>query len=235
MRSMLGARGITCVIGAEHHASLLGPIGSAFLSLDIWVDTADAEDAAALLRDLRENNPGELAAEVDPGVPDDEREGDGEWVPRAHAILAGAGSSASRGAAVHGDPDDGPGELAERPTGELAERPDDDVAAIRARVYQRRRAIVALLSGTFLTFGTAHIFTGAWVRGLALAALEVFGLLQISAGNPLGGVAVAAAIATDVVGTAWRLRAAAQAALPPARLTRPAPKPELPPARIESP
>jgi hypothetical protein len=200
---MLGARGITCVIGAEHHASLLGPIGSAFLSLDIWVDTADAEDAAALLRDLRENNPGELAAEVDPGVPDDEAEGDGEWVARAHAELAGAGQLAVR-------PDDGA----------LAERPDDDVAAIRARVYQRRRAIVALLSGTFLTFGTAHVFTGAWFRGLALAALEVFGILQVTAGNPLGGVAVAAAIVTDVVGTAWRLRAEAQAALPPARLTR---------------
>src|SRR5215831_13046420 len=55
VRSVFAARGIPVVIGAEHHASLLGPIGSSFLSLDIWVAEEDAEDAAALLRDLREH------------------------------------------------------------------------------------------------------------------------------------------------------------------------------------
>jgi putative signal transducing protein len=56
VRSMFAARGIDVVIAAEHHASLLGAIGSSFLSLDIWVAAAEAEDASALLRDLRESH-----------------------------------------------------------------------------------------------------------------------------------------------------------------------------------
>lgn len=53
MKSAFGAFEIDVVIAAEHHASLLGAVGSNFLSLDIWVDADDAEEAAALLRDLR--------------------------------------------------------------------------------------------------------------------------------------------------------------------------------------
>src|SRR4051812_12815132 len=62
IRSVFAARGVGVVIGAEHHASLLGPIGGSFLSLDIWVARDEAEEAAALLRDLREGGPGEDAA-----------------------------------------------------------------------------------------------------------------------------------------------------------------------------
>ena len=50
---MFAARGIDVVVGAEHHASLLGPLGAPFLSLDIWVAEEDGEEAAALLHDLR--------------------------------------------------------------------------------------------------------------------------------------------------------------------------------------
>ena len=53
VRSVFDAHEIGVVIGAEHHASLLGPVGGAFLSLDVWVAEADAEEAAALLHDLR--------------------------------------------------------------------------------------------------------------------------------------------------------------------------------------
>jgi hypothetical protein len=53
VKSAFAAFEIDLVIAAEHHASLLGAVGSNFLSLDIWVDGDDAEEAAALLRDLR--------------------------------------------------------------------------------------------------------------------------------------------------------------------------------------
>jgi hypothetical protein len=53
VKSAFAAFEIDVVIAAEHHASLLGAVGSSFLSLDIWVDGDDAEEAAALLRDLR--------------------------------------------------------------------------------------------------------------------------------------------------------------------------------------
>src|SRR5258705_6394707 len=67
IRSMFAARGIDVVIGAEHHASLLGPIGASFLSLDIWVASDDAEEAAALLRDLREAGPADAGDDAAAG------------------------------------------------------------------------------------------------------------------------------------------------------------------------
>jgi hypothetical protein len=86
IRSMFAARGIGVVIGAEHHASLLGPIGGSFLSLDIWVASDDAEEAAALLRDLREGGHAEGGTEDaadaeaggEPAPPDEPDDDDGE-------------------------------------------------------------------------------------------------------------------------------------------------------------
>jgi hypothetical protein len=180
VQSMFDARGIATVIGAQHHASLLGPIGSAFLSLDIWVDADDAEEATALLRDLREHD-----ASQDAG-------GDGD-------AADGAGAGATPG------PDDD--------DDDAAEGPDD---AARARTH-RRRAIVAVMFGTFVTFGAAHLVTGAWLRGLALAAIEILGIRQAGAGDSLGIVAIVGAIIADLTGTMWRLRAASRTAIPVAR------------------
>lgn len=168
VRSMFAARGIGVVIGAEHHASLLGPIGGSFLSLDIWVASDDAEDAAALLRDLREGGP----AEADAGT---------EAAP-----------------------------------------PDEDDAELeherKVRTEQRQRAGLAILLGCFVTFGTAHMVTGAWVRGLVLAAIEVVGIRYLVHGEKLGTAIILAAVIADLTGALWRLRG--QQTLPTARVHR---------------
>jgi len=171
LRSMFAARGIPIVVGAEHHASLLGALGSSFLSLDIWVDDEESEEATALLRDLRER-----------GTPDDRRE-DAESLALE-------------------DDDDDPGE------------------SVQAQLERRRRTGVVLLLGVFITFGTAHMFTRAWVRGLALASVQIAGIFQIAHGHPAGGVAVAAAVATDFLGALSRVRATRAPELPVARTRR---------------
>lgn len=210
VRSMFAARGIQVVIGAEHHAGLLGPIGGAFLSLDIWVAEDAAEDAAELLRDLREGD-AETAPDPTAGLdPDDQAfddDGDGEWRVR--------------------------GAAGEEPAAQVALEREAD--ALRMRAYQRRRAVVAVLSGMFLTFGTAHMFTGAWGRGLWLAALQVFGIYQLSQGNKAGVAAIAAAIVLDLTGTMWRVIAARRALDDTPALAAAEGRPQLPEARINPP
>jgi hypothetical protein len=175
IRSVFTARGIGVVIGAEHHASLLGPIGGAFLSLDIWVASEDAEEAAALLRDLREGHAAGDAAEA--ALPD--------------------------------------GEASDAPPDE----DDDELAYERTlRTEQRRRAGLAILFGCFVTFGTAHMVTGAWARGLVLATTEVVGIRYLVAGEKLGTAIILAAVIADLTGALWRLRR--RRTLPTARVHR---------------
>jgi hypothetical protein len=183
VRSVFAARGIAVVIGAEHHASLLGPIGGAFLSLDLWVASEDAEDAIALLRDLREG--GSADGQADAGT-------------------------------------DGPGGADDQAIPGQAEADAEDAAELdherRIRAEQRRRASLALLLGCFVTFGTAHMVTGAWARGVVLAALEAIGIRYLVLGQKFGTAIILAAVITDLVGALWRLRL--QRTLPTARIHR---------------
>jgi putative signal transducing protein len=189
VRSLFSAHGIAVVVGAEHHASLFGPMGASFLSLDIWVDEVDHEEAAALLQDLRER---------------DER-GD---------------QADDDGADVDGDHDGGDG----ADGGDGGDGGDDgDTAShsVQQLIDRRRHTGAVLLLGACITFGTAHMFTGAWLRGLVLAAIEILGLRQLGddhARHLVGGIAVAAAIATDLIGALWRVRAASRPDLPAARV-----------------
>lgn len=176
---MFAARGIDVVVGAEHHASLLGPLGASFLSLDIWVAEADGEEAAALLRDFREGDGG--------------------------ADLGGDAGGPFDGALVVDNDDDG--DL----TGGVAQ----------ARTDLVRRTVLALLLGCCVTFGTAHMSTRAWMRGIALAGLEILGLRYVFARDALGVFLIVAAVVYDVVGALWRVRTAPRATLPVARLRSP--------------
>ena len=175
---MFSAHGIAVVIGAEHHASLLGPLGGSFLSLDIWVDAEDGEEAVELLRDLRER---------------DERGDEDE------AAQAGAEADAGRSGSADDDRDD-PG------------------SSVQLRIDQRRRTGAVLLLGCIVTFGTAHMFTRAWMRGLVLAAIELAGIMHLWNGRSIGGVVVVAAILTDVIGALRRVWTAPRSGLPTARL-----------------
>lgn len=182
VRSMFSARGIGVVIGAEHHASLLGPIGGAFLSLDIWVASEDAEEAAELLRDLREGGPA-------------------------------AGDEASAA------PPDGEAGAAPREENQDEDEDDRELEHEReVRTEQRRRAGLAILLGCFVTFGTAHMVTGAWARGLVLATIEAVGIRYLVLGEKLGTAIILAAVITDLIGALWRLRR--RRTLPTARIHR---------------
>jgi hypothetical protein len=190
IRSVFSARGIAVVIGAEHHASLLGPIGGAFLSLDIWVASEDAEEAAALLRDVREGGP---AAEDDAAPPDPAEAAEADAAPP---------DPAEADAEAENDAED-----------------DAELAYERqVRTEQRRRAGLAILLGCFITFGTAHMVTGAWARGAVLAALEVIGIRYLVLGQKFGTAIVLAAVITDLAGAMWRLRR--RRTLPTARIHR---------------
>ena len=175
VRSMFAARGIAVVIAAEHHASLLGAIGSGFLSLDIWVAAEDAEDAAALLRDQRESD------ESDAGA-----------------------------AATDGASDSDPADACDT----------DDDFDIQAYTERRRRTGLAILLACFVTFGTGHMVTGAWLRGVVLAAIETIGIRLLVHGNRIGSALIVATVAADLIGALWRLRAASPPPLPVARIRR---------------
>lgn len=60
VRSMLAAHDIESVVSGEQHANLLGGLGGALISLDIWVAAEDAEQASELLRELREGTHDDL-------------------------------------------------------------------------------------------------------------------------------------------------------------------------------
>lgn len=74
VRAAFEAHDIPVLINAEHHAGMLGGLGGTFVPLHIYVDEADAEDAAALLADVRARD---RAAELDEVVdPEDDAEAD---------------------------------------------------------------------------------------------------------------------------------------------------------------
>ena len=189
---MFSARGIPVVVGAEHHSSMLGGLGGGFLSLDIWVAEEDSEEAAALLRDVREpveSRDGELTDDelsADP-VPDGDETSFSTSQADAAAALAPAAS---------------------------AEEQDD----FHRFIERRRRTGIALLLGCCITFGTAHMFTRAWLRGLALAGLELLGILKLAAGERIGTLAIVGAVTVDIIGAVWRVWTQDRPALPEARL-----------------
>jgi hypothetical protein len=222
VRSVFAAHGIGAVIGAEHHAGLLGPLGGAFLSLDISVAEDDAEDAVALLRDLRERSAGGAPGDEDEDEDEDEAEDEAidtdEGVETADAADA---AGVTTDTAADANPAAAAGSSVARPAGTRQPRPASPSSpgeSLRWRLERRRRTAAVLLLGAFLGFGTAHMFTRAWLRGITLAGLEILGLRELASGNPLGGVMVASAILYDLFGAMWRVRTQPRTTLPVARL-----------------
>jgi hypothetical protein len=98
---------------------------------------------------------------------------------------------------------------------------ESSASSIDARIGRRKGTGIVLLLGMCVTFGTAHMYARAWMRGISLAALEVVGLFQLAHSPAQGAALVSAAIITDVVGAILRVRAdTALVRLPAARLRR---------------
>jgi hypothetical protein len=102
------------------------------------------------------------------------------------------------------------------------EDPDDRDRPIQHwGIESRRRTGVVLLLACCVTFGTAHLYTRAWMRGFALAAIEIVGLRQIGAHTGIGAAMVAGAVAADLIGAMIRVRRQVRdARLPTAHLRR---------------
>jgi hypothetical protein len=164
VRSVFDAHDLPVVINGEMHASAMGGLAG-FVGLEIFVDAADAEDAIALLHDIRAGEHAVSEHDDLPGSGDgpqereerDERDdAAGVWDARQDAAVATGAAAASRAAAKGFD--------------------------------TRRRSVGAvLLLSVVLGFGTAHMSTGAWGRGLALASLNAVGIALVVGGDPLGG------------------------------------------------
>lgn len=187
IRSVFEAHEIHVAIGAEEHASMLGGLGGAFVPLHVTVDEADAEEAVALLHDIREGD--HATVEGDTGDdPDDDVDGtEDQWKrepPEALAVTDGEES-------------------------------------IEVRIARRRRTMVALLLAFCISFGTAHMFTRAWLRGMILAGVEALGFAYLAVNPALGGCMVGGAIFADAVGSIWRIsQGTALPRLPAARVVR---------------
>ena len=184
VRSVFDAHELPVVINGENHASALGGLGG-FIRLDILVNSEDAEQAAALLNDIRTGEHA-MAEDADPtdaidagdDAPDaaarDERaDAEGVWHSKHDELAAAA-----------------PGTPAATPT-----RFDT----------RRRRTGIALLLSVFPGFGAAHMSTGAWGRGFVIAALNVVGVWYLRSDPILVGWLLVGARLADIVGALWRV------------------------------
>lgn len=131
------------------------------------------------------------------------------WVAAADAEQAAellrdfrAGGEAADGA------DDAAADGGEAGDGEGEEDAGDEDVAVEIRVERRKRTGVALLLGACVTFGTAHMYAGAWKRGVALAAIDILAFRQlVTTFAPLAAAIWCASIVVDILGAALQIRA----------------------------
>jgi hypothetical protein len=176
VRSVFDAHELPVVINGEMHASAMGGLGG-FVSLDILVDADDAEEAAALLRDIREGDHAVSEADELPDDPDGDERADAQGVWDAKRVAA-------------------PAAVAAAPT----------ATATSGFDTRRRRTGIVLLFSVLVGFGTAHMATGAWGRGIAIAIVNVVGIgYAVSGDVTVGGWLLFGARFGDMLGALWRI------------------------------
>ncbi len=190
VRSVFEAHDLPVIINGEMHASAMGGLAG-FVPLNILVDEHDAEDAAALLRDIRQGE--HAVSEGDAPRDDAHAASEGEAPPvdperDARADAAGVWDLQDDAAASKPPP---------------AASGFAPTAGFDAR---HRRTGAVLLLAVLLGFGTAHMSTGAWGRGIAIAALNVAGFVYAVNGDfHLGGWLLFVARFADLLGALWRV------------------------------
>lgn len=192
IQAMLSARGIHAIIPGASAASLTAA-ATAFSSR-VLVDEADAEEASALIAELRAE-----AASAAPGEGEDGSEnGDGDG--------------------------DGDGDEDDRPEArEEARALEKNFDAQAARTRRRRMIIASVCISLMFPIGAGHLLQRAWGRAIALIGLDVLGLRYLFAGHHRTGAALlVTAIVLDAFGSAIlaarRFSVADRPALPAAKL-----------------
>jgi hypothetical protein len=110
-----------------------------------------------------------------------------------------------------------PGEVDDQD--ELDPELDDDLEDAvdpRLAIEARKRTGIVLLLSCVVTFGTGHLYAGAWPRAVVLAALEGYGFYRLGDAPTLGFAMIASAVVLDAVGAMVLVRR--DPALPRARL-----------------
>lgn len=189
VRSVFDAHELPVVINGEMHASTMGGLGG-FVQLDIFVDGEDAEDAVALLHDIRA---GDHAVSEDAELSDGDHE-----VPEGDELPDGPESDelADVGGIWNAQHHTGASEVSRS-------APATTPTGFDTR---RRRTGVVLLLSVMAGFGTAHMATGAWGRGVAIAALNMVGIAYAVSGHTtLGGWLLFGARFGDLFGALWRV------------------------------
>ena len=95
----------------------------------------------------------------------------------------------------------------------------DEAVWVEQRIDRRRKTGIVLLLACCVTFGTAHMYTRAWLRGIALLGIELVAIRYLAAKPVIGAVIFAAVVVSDLVGALLRVRTPATA-LPAARVQR---------------
>jgi hypothetical protein len=110
-------------------------------------------------------------------------------------------------------------ELSETPDADAEDDDDDAADAIDTRVQRTRQVGLAILLACCVTFGSGHALARAWLRALALAAIEIYGIALALREQRVGLAVVAGAIVADAIGATLQLRRRfARVPLPRARV-----------------
>ena len=186
VRSVFDAHELPVVINGEMHASAMGGLGG-FIGLEIFVDREDAEEATALLRDVRAGEhavaeDSELAEGAHADLPGDEAHEQGDERADAEGVWG-----VKRAATAVARPD---------PPGAVKTAGPDP---------RRRRTGVVLLLSVIPGFGAAHMSTGAWGRGVAIAILNVIGVAYLARDVSVGGWLLFGARFIDLLGALGRV------------------------------
>ncbi|MBI3184859.1 MAG: DUF2007 domain-containing protein [Myxococcales bacterium] len=102
--------------------------------------------------------------------------------------------------------------LAQEATAALPTGEDDDFS-VRPRPVESmgpkrpKRVGVAVVLAVVLTFGTGHLYAGAFWRGAILALAEIAGWAMLLNGAELGALAVGGAVLLDLIGAPFAVRA----------------------------
>jgi hypothetical protein len=145
---------------------------------------------------------------------------DREDAETAAALIAELREGGAQIVHEEGEGDEGAGDDAEDGEDGDADRAlaTSDVAVA---VDRRKRLGATVLLALVISFGTAHMSTGAWKRGFALAAVEIVGIRHLAVGHRWGIALVLGAVLVDLVGAIVRVRKrGAPSNLPTARLRR---------------
>jgi len=177
VRSVFDAHELPVVINGEMHASAMGGLAG-FVRLYILVDREDAEDAVALLRDIRAGDHAVSEGDELPDDPggDERADADGVWDAKhetgaSETLPAAPASTTTTGFDT-----------------------------------RRRRTGAVLLLSVIPGFGAAHMSTGAWGRGVVIAVLNVVGIAYAVNGHPgFGGWLMFGMRFVDMFGALWRV------------------------------